>query len=218
MNTISSVRRNDMTIQARNASHGTRFGRRRIDIDFLFLDLNTCARCVGTDQNLEKALSAVEQFLAFVDVEVRLDKILIDSPEKAAAYRFVTCPTIRVNGRDIALETRESKCDSCTDLCGCTEGTNCRVWVYRGQEYTEAPVAMIVEAILEEAFQRRQPAMETTSPYEDVPENLKRFFAGTSVQDGSPCCSASEQQTCCEPAEKAACCGAVSAPQVCGCQ
>jgi hypothetical protein len=125
-----------MTIQKRSASNMPDPGRRTIDIDFLFLDLNTCARCVGTDQNLEKALNAVEHFLASAGIEVHVDKILIDSCEKAAAHEFVTPPTIRVNGRDIALETRESRCDSCTDLCGCAERTNCRVWLYRGVEYT----------------------------------------------------------------------------------
>lgn len=115
-----------MTTQTRNAANGRLSGRRQIGIDFLFLDLKTCTRCVGTDQNLEKALTAVEQALHFAGVEVNLNKVLIDSPEKAVAHRFVASPTIRVNGRDIALETRESKCDSCSDLCGCAEGTNCR--------------------------------------------------------------------------------------------
>lgn len=206
-----------MTTNPRNTSNGRSSSRRKIDIDFLFLDLKTCTRCVGTDQNLEKALTAVEQVLHFSGVEVNLNKLLIDSPAKAAAHSFVTSPTIRVNGRDIALETRESKCDSCTDLCGCAEGTNCRVWLYRGQEYTEAPVAMIVEAIFQEVLQTPQPATQTTFVYEDVPENLKRFFAGA-VQDTSPCCSPTKQQTCCESAEKASCCGNPHVQQNCGCQ
>ena len=206
-----------MTTQTRNASNGLLSGRREIDIDFLFLDLKTCTRCVGTDQNLEKALQAVEQVLHFTGVEVNLNKILIDSSEKAAAHGFFTSPTVRVNGRDIALETRESKCDSGTDLCGCEEGTNCRVWLYRGQEYTEAPVAMIVEAILQEAFQTLHPVTQMTPVYEDVPENLERFFAGA-VRDTSSCCSLAKQQTCCEPAEKASCCGNAHVQQSCGCQ
>ena len=71
-----------MTTQTRNASTGRLSGRRKIDIDFLFLDLKTCTRCIGTGQNLEKALQAVEQVLHFTGVEVNLNKILIDSPEK----------------------------------------------------------------------------------------------------------------------------------------
>jgi hypothetical protein len=205
-----------MTIQKRNVSNGPDLGRRSIEIEFFFLDLNTCTRCVGTDQNLEKALNAVQHFLASAGIEVHVEKVLIDSPAKAVARRFVSSPTIRVNGRDIALDTRESRCDSCTDLCGCAEGTSCRIWLYRGEEYTEAPVAMIVEAILEEAFESEPLAAQASSPY-DVPENLKRFFAGA-AQDASACCSTAEQGTCCEPVEKVACCGAAGATESCGCQ
>jgi len=204
-----------------NAPNGQHATLRRIDIDFLFLDLKTCTRCVGTDKNLAQALAAVERVLRMAGVEVSVNKILIDSPEKARTHRFVTSPTIRVNGRDIALGTKESQCDSCTDLCGCAEGTNCRVWLYRGEEYTEAPVAMIVEAILQEVFGAPQPVVATALAYDAVPENLERFFAGASEQAApavSACCSPTKQQTCCEPSEKASCCGAMAEQRGCGCQ
>jgi hypothetical protein len=194
---------------------------RQIDVDFLFLDLKTCTRCVGTDKNLEQALASVEQVLRMAGAELSVNKIFIDSTEKARAHHFITSPTIRVNGRDIALETRESKCDSCTDLCGCAEGTDCRVWLYRGEEYTEAPVAMIVEAILQEVFGAPQPAAATALAYEVVPKNLERFFDGVSERTAptvSTCCSPAKQQTCCEPSEKASCCGAAAEQQSCGCQ
>jgi len=165
-----------MKTKTPNAPNGQPATLRRIEIDFLFLDLKTCTRCVGTDKNLEQALAAVERVLRMADTELSVNKILIDSPEKAHTHRFVTSPTIRVNGRDIALETKESQCDSCTDLCGCAEGTNCRVWLYRGEEYTEAPVAMIVEAILQEVFRAPQAVAPTGFAYEAVPENLERFI------------------------------------------
>ena len=210
-----------MTAQTQGVLNGRLSGSHMIDIDFLFLDLKTCTRCVGTDRNLEKALESVQQVLQFTGAVVSLNKILIDSTEKAAAHRFITSPTIRINGHDIALVTRESKCDSCTDLCGCAEGTNCRVWLYQGEEYTEAPVAMLVEAILQEAFRTPQPEKPVPSTASEVPENLQRFFAGVSehpVQNASSCCSPAQQQTCCEPAEKAACCGESHGQQGCGCQ
>jgi hypothetical protein len=194
---------------------------RKLDIDFLFLDLNTCTRCVGTNANLEKALASVAQVLSLIGVEQQVNKILIDSMEKAQAYGFVTSPTIRVNGRDIALETKESLCDSCTDLCGCDEGTNCRVWVYRGKEYTEAPEAMIVEAVLQEIFGAPQLAAPAEEQSAEVPENLQHFFAGKTAQDGQPapaCCSATERQTCCAPAAKSACCSETAQPNGCGCK
>ena len=192
---------------------------RKLDIDFLFLDLNTCTRCVGTNTNLEKALAAVAHVLNLIGVEQKLNKVLIDSAEKAQTHRFVTSPTIRVNGRDIALETKESRCDACTDLCGCNEGTQCRVWSYRGEEYTEAPEAMIVEAVLQEVFRPPQLASAAAAQNPAVPENLQKFFAGQAAKNAPACCSTAEQQTCCALAAKSACCGETAPPaNGCGCK
>ena len=193
---------------------------RVVELEFLYLDLDTCTRCVGTNENLETAVQSVADVLAFTKTELSINKILIENEEQAREHRFVTSPTIRVNGRDIALEFRESQCDSCTNLCGCEEGTNCREWVYEGAVYTEAPVGMIVEAILGEIFAgvSTATAVSTTNT---VPDNLKNFFAGKAGQETavvSTCCSETEQQTCCEPAAKADCCGAANESGGCGCQ
>lgn len=193
---------------------------RQVDVDFLFLDLNTCTRCVGTNANLEIAIDAVKQVLMLTGVQLNINKVLIDSEEKAQAHQFVTSPTIRVNGRDIALETKESRCEACTDLCGGEEGTDCRIWVYQGQEYTEAPVAMIVEALLQEVYATRKPTV-TSVRYDEVPENLQNFFAGQTRQmanTSSSCCTSEKQESCCEPSEKSTCCGEVSQTGRCGCQ
>ncbi len=194
---------------------------RQVDIEFLFLDLNTCTRCVGTNESLETAIDSVKEVLGLTGVQLNVNKVLIDSEEKALAHQFVTSPTIRVNGRDIALETKESLCDSCTDLCGCDEGTNCRIWVYQGQEYTEAPVAMIVEALLQEIYGSSPKPGDTSVEYNEVPENLQNFFVSQSEQvanTSSSCCSSEEQESCCEPSEKSTCCGEVSQTASCGCQ
>ena len=194
---------------------------RQIDLDFLFLDLNTCTRCVGTNQNLETAIDTVKPVLSLMGVELRVNKILIESPQQAQAHHFVTSPTIRLKGRDIALETRESRCDSCTDLCGCAEGTECRVWLYQGQEYTEAPVAMLAEVILQEVLSPTLHATPEPVTYGEVSENLQRFLANKAPgvnTEALSCCSPTEQQNCCEPAAKATCCGEVASTGSCGCQ
>ncbi len=192
----------------------------RVHVDFLFLDLNTCTRCVGTNKNLEIAIDQVSDLLTITGVELNINKVLIDSEKKAKDYKFVTSPTIRVNGHDIALETKESKCDSCTDLCGCEEGTNCRVWIYRGVEYTEAPVAMIVEALLFEIYSNAQVRAKSSIRYEEIPVNLKNFFAEKSKHKSKEeelCCAAEKKETCCEPSEKSTCCNDSSSSS-CGCQ
>ena len=66
---------------------------------------------------------------------------------------------------------------------------DCRVWVYQGQEYTVAPVPMIVDAILSAVYGGHA-AKPSTAPKESkaVPENLKRFFAGKAAKQQLDCC------------------------------
>lgn len=179
---------------------------RKIEIDFMYIDLETCTRCRGTDANLEAALQAVQGVLESAGAEVLVRKTLVDSESKAMALGFVSSPTIRVNGRDIALELRESSCQSCGEACGCDGQIDCRVWIYQGQEHTVAPIPMIVDAILNSVYGNKEdmPSPPVPAP---VPENLKRYFAAKAAKASSACCNAEDQATCCEPALKPACCG-----------
>jgi hypothetical protein len=192
--------------------------RRKIEIEFLYIDLTVCTRCLGTDANLQEALSEVSRVLEVAGVEVSLRKILVESEEQAQALRFFSSPTIRINGKNIALEFRESRCTSC-EACTCNGTVDCRVWVFQGQEYTEAPKAMIVDAILREVY-RGTSSEEPPMRSREVPENLRRFFAGKAAKTApkeSSCCPPVEQASCCEPSEKAVCCGA-SDSKGCGCK
>lgn len=192
---------------------------RAVDIELLALDLTSCTRCVGTLENIEKAIGAVRPVLEATGTRVTVTKRVIASEEQARQHRFVSSPTVRINGREIVFETLESKCDSCTDLCGGDEGTSCRVWPYRGQEYTEAPVGLVVEALLRVVAGDSGAVAGAAGPYE-VPENLRRLFAGTVAAkrpDSGPCCAPAEQETCCDPGEKAGCCE-TAAPATCGCR
>jgi hypothetical protein len=193
---------------------------RPIAIDFMYIDLEVCDRCRGTDANLEAALAEVSAVLKGAGREPIVRRTLVESEEQARALGFVSSPTLRVNGRDIALEFRQSRCESC-ESCSCNGTVECRVWVWQGQEYTEAPQAMIVDAILQEVYGGLAPQAVPAAQVE-VPENLQRFFAGKaqvlSAQEApAACCSASEQASCCEPEEKASCCGDTAAGG-CGCR
>jgi hypothetical protein len=180
----------------------------QITIDFLFLDLTTCTRCVGTDQNLETALGVVRDVFAATGAAVEVRKTLVETATQARELRIVSSPTIRVNGRDIALELKESPCGSEPCGCGCDDDTACRVWSYRGEEYTEAPVGLIVDAVLGEVYGGAARGDRGDEGYE-LPENLVAFFADWSqaTVDGSACCGPAEHESCCEPAAKADCCG-----------
>jgi hypothetical protein len=190
-------------------------------IDFLFLDLTTCTRCRGTDRSLGTALARVVDVLQAAGTEVEVHKVHVVSEEQARLWRLVSSPTIRINGADIALELRESSCGSqaCTD--GCGDQIACRVWVHRGQEYTEPPPEMIVDAILRHVYAApADPAPAHARPYR-LPDNLQRFFAGTARTETeraeTGCCPVSERQTCCDAAAEQECCGG-GTEHGCGCR
>lgn len=172
--------------------------KRRITIDFLFLDLSVCTRCQGTDKSLDDALSEVSKVLEATGIEVIVNKINVTSEELAIMHKFISSPTIRVNGRDIQMEVKESLCESCGDLCG--DEVDCRVWVYQGKEYTVPPKAMIVEAILKEVYggnDNKQAEQEYI-----MPENLQRFYAAVKEKtenrkNKSSCCSSNTKGFCC---------------------
>jgi hypothetical protein len=193
---------------------------RKVAIDFLYLDLDTCDRCIGTNTNLDAALDQIAHLLQAAGIQVLVQKTHVASEDQARKLRFVSSPTLRVNGQDVALELRESPCGA--EACTCNGGIDCRVWVWQGQELTEAPTPMTVDAILGEVYGGSdRPVTEALLP-EDVPENLKRFFASKREQPSNQatemsCCSATEQATCCEPSAKTSCCGAAPAGS-CGCQ
>jgi hypothetical protein len=186
-------------------------------IDFMYLDLETCTRCQGTDANLEAALAEVGRVLEAAGAAVSVRKTLVASAEQAQMLGFVSSPTIRVNDTDIALELRESSCAECGEACACDGGIDCRVWVWQGQEHTAAPTAMIVDAILREAYGAGERSLAPVPGA--LPENLERFFAGKAqlAADEASCCSKSEQAACCEPSQKASCCGDGLSGS-CGCQ
>ena len=147
--------------------------KRKIVIDFLFLDLSVCTRCQGTDASLDEALAEVSKVLEATGTEVVLNKVNVNTEELAIANKFVSSPTIRVNGYDIQMDVKESLCESCGDLCG--DEVDCRVWVYQGKEYTVPPKAMIIEAILKEVYGGHEG--HTAAQEYVLPENLKHFYS-----------------------------------------
>ena len=190
---------------------------KKVGIEFLYLDLDTCTRCRGTDANLNAALGAVQAVLKASGTEVLLRKILVDSEATEQKHRFVSSPTIRVNGRDIALELRETPCDSCTEACGCNGEVDCRVWLYEGKEYDEAPVPLIVNAMLTEVYSGPGSADRVAAPGYALSENLRRFFAVKTAKNVESCCSAKDKQSCCDASQKEACCGSTEQKKQTGC-
>jgi hypothetical protein len=157
---------------------------RTVAIDFLFLDMSTCTRCRGTGDGLEAALAAVDGVMRATGAEAVVRRIHVRSLEQARELRFVSSPTIRVNGSDIAPDLLESECGD--GACGCGGGATCRVWTYGGRRHNEAPAGLIVDAILGELYGRATLADTVTEQYE-VPDNLVRVFEQTE-RSGGGCC------------------------------
>ncbi len=148
--------------------------RRTAVVDFLFLDLSRCERCQSSGANIDTALATIDGILDATGARVELHRIQVADIEQARELRFVSSPTIRVNGRDIAPELRESECGA--NGCGCGPGVSCRSWRYGGREYPEAPVGLIVDAILSALYAGEGHALSAAPAYE-LPDNLRRVFA-----------------------------------------
>ena len=152
--------------------------KRRIEIDFLYLDLDVCSPCRSTESNIEKALRDVAEILQATGVEVSVNKTHVRSMGQAVALGFLSSPTVRINGKDLQLEFKENYCATCSRVSG-TE-TDCRVWLYQGREYSAPPKAMIIEAVLQEVYGgSRSEAAKIVLP-ESALENLARFFESKS--------------------------------------
>lgn len=145
-----------------------------IDIDFLYLDTTICGRCQDTEKALDEAVSSAAMVLNAAGYKVNVNKVHIATREGAIQHHFVSSPTIRVNGNDIAIELRESVCEDCGDLCG--DAVDCRMWVYNGVEYTSPPKELIVDAILKEVYGGN--AAEASPKEYALPHNLEVFFSG----------------------------------------
>jgi hypothetical protein len=150
--------------------------RRSILIEFLYIDLDQCKRCQGARNNLEEAIFDISKLFDEIGVNVKVKRVHVQTEEEARNLGLISSPTIRLNGRDIQPDVKESLCESCCEVAG--EDVNCRVWTYQGQEYSAPPKAMIIDAILRGVYCENMKSSEIPPREYDVPDNLKRFFAG----------------------------------------
>ena len=170
---------------------------KRIKIEYLFLDLNTCSPCRATEAALDEAVSAIAPVLEECGYKITTCKIQVLNEDHARLLRFTSSPSIRINGLDIQPEIREKLCPSCSEISG-NNAIDCRVWVYNGEEYWSPPKAMITDAILRAAYSGSEQDANTP-PFTDVPDNIKLFFAGKEAGGHNSCCGPSGSTGCCPP-------------------
>ena len=155
---------------------------KEIKIQYLYLDLNTCDRCVGTDKVLDEVVDILRPSLELAGYKVTYQKREISNVRMAQEYRFLSSPTILVNGQDIFGEIVESDCGCCGDIAGVQ--VDCRVFEQDGKFYEVPTKEMLADGILRTAY---QPAACSCGEYQ-LPENLKRFFEGKEKKSASSCC------------------------------
>ena len=180
---------NTVTIVQPSAQEYTR---RTVTVDFLYLDNESCERCIGTEDALETALEHVEPILDALDVAITVRDIHISTLEGAEATQLPVSPTIRIDGQDIQPDYLENTCEPCGELCGCTGDVACRLWRYRGKEHTTAPVGFLVEALLQ-AITPTQMDIEDggVSQASQLSSNVRDFFVGTGEENASCDCECS---------------------------
>lgn len=155
----------------------------KVLVEYLYLDLSTCDRCIGTDSVLDEVMMTLTPAIKLAGLEVEYNKTEIKSAELAAKYRFRSSPTIQVNGQDICGTVKENSCNCCSEISG--SGVDCRVFEYNGETYEVPPKEMLAEAILRAVFGQTESGCSCGS-YE-LPENLRAFFEGKKKTSGCSC-------------------------------
>jgi hypothetical protein len=172
---------------------------RQLNVELLYLDMTECTRCVDAGSRLDEAVALLHPVLAETGWKARIKKIHVTSEDQARSLRFASSPTVRINGRDIQLDSRETVCGDCGKLCKDAK-VACREWRFRDEWFTSPPKALFVEAII--AAMTTPASASAASAGFEVPENLKRFFATRTANSSRPACcagsTAGEHGGCCE--------------------
>ena len=147
-------------------------------IEYLYLDLDTCDRCQDTLSALDEAIKALSGVMNAAGLYIEVNKILIDTRQKAIEHKLECSPTVRVNGVDIDGDMEETSCACCSDICG--DDVDCRVWNYEGEQYTSAPKKLLMSAILKAIYGETQP---TRNKEYVMPDNLEKFFSAKEAKD-----------------------------------
>lgn len=157
--------------------------KKKVVVEYLYLDIETCGRCIGTDNILDEVMITLTPTLNIAGFEVEYNKIEMNTAEVAKQYKFLSSPTIRVNSQDICQSVEENSCGCCSDISG--TDVNCRVFEYNGQTYEVPPKEMIAKAILNEILGYTE-AGYSCEKYE-LPGKLKEFFEGKKNKSDCSC-------------------------------
>ncbi len=146
--------------------------RKKLLIEYLYLDLETCERCMRTDKILDSAVELLRPVLDAAGFQIEYHKVLIENEELAQKYHFRSSPTILVDGIDIFGSIQENDCGCCSDIAG--TDIKCRVFESEGKYYDSPTKSMFLNAILKKVYGVSDDVKEEYA----LSENLKKFFEG----------------------------------------
>lgn len=161
---------------------------KKVLVEYLYLDLNTCDRCIGTDSVLDEVMKELTPTLQIAGYTVEYQKKEMKTAEIAEQYQFLSSPTIRVNGKDICTSVMENSCGCCSEISG--TDVDCRLFEYNGETYEVPPKEMLAENILSGIFGENKSECSCGSEYK-LPENLNEFYKGKNSSKcscGENCC------------------------------
>ena len=147
---------------------------KKVLVEYLYLDLATCERCIGTDNVLDEVMLTITPALRLAGYEAEYHKIEMTTAELAIRHQFLSSPTIRVNGQDICESVKENICGCCSEISG--TDVDCRIFEYNGKTYETPPKEMLAEAVLNTVFGMTKCGC-SCGGYE-LPDNLRNFYDG----------------------------------------
>lgn len=156
---------------------------KKINVEYLYLDRQTCARCIGTDSILDEVMLALTPALKLAGFTIDYKKIEMKTAAIAIQHQFRSSPTIRVNGHDICKSIAENSCGCCSEISN--TDVECRVFEYNGETFEVPPKEMLAEGILKFLFSQSDGGFSCDS-YE-LPENLIKFFDGKKNKSSCSC-------------------------------
>ena len=169
--------------------------KKTVKIEYLYLDQTVCDRCQGTDTRVEKAIEELAPIMDMAGYKLKMKRVEISTKKLAKKHKFLSSPTVRVNGVDICPTVIENDCDCCRTLS--TYDVNCRQFEFNGKLYEVPPTALVVKRTLEIVFGHEKPAK---GDYK-LPKNLKGFFDGKKDKKASKATSGNghedEGSSCC---------------------
>ena len=142
-----------------------------LNVDYLYLDLERCDRCQSTDQRLAEALELLRPVLSQMGYSFKLNKLHMDTLDKATKYHFLSSPTIRINDTDLFETVTENECGCCSEISG--HQTACRTFTEEGRNVNSPSLKLLIERILHYVLDKTNPTIKAAYV---LPENLKQFY------------------------------------------